>query len=93
MDLAYKEAEKGYLLKEVPVGAIVVDNTTNSIISSAYNQVTKQKNSTKHAEMLLIEKGCKKKNLINPQWLRNIKNRKYPLYRIDTLFSEKKYIS
>ena len=38
-------------------------------------------------------KGCKKKNLINPQWLRNIKNRKYPLYRIDTLFSKKKYIS
>ena len=38
-------------------------------------------------------KGCKKKHLINPQWLRNIKNRKYPLYRIDTLFSKKKYIS
>ena len=38
-------------------------------------------------------KGCKKKNLINPQWVRNIKNRKYPLYRIDTLFSKKKYIS
>ena len=31
--------------------------------------------------------------MINPQWLRNIKNRKYPLYRIDTLFSKKKYIS
>ena len=38
-------------------------------------------------------KGCKKKHLINPQWLRNIKSRKYPLYRIDTLFSKKKYIS
>ena len=38
-------------------------------------------------------KGCNKKHLINPQWLRNIKNRKYPLYRIDTLFSKKKYIS
>ena len=38
-------------------------------------------------------KGCKKKYLINPQWLRNIKNRKYPFYRIDTLFSKKKYIS
>ena len=62
MGLAYKEAEKGYLLNEVPVGAILVDNTTNSIISSSHNQVIKQKNSTKHAEMLLIEKGCKKKN-------------------------------
>ena len=23
-------------------------------------------------------KACKKKNLVNPQWLRNIKDRKYP---------------
>ena len=38
-------------------------------------------------------KACKKKELINPQWLRNIKDRKYPFYRIDTFFSEKKYKS
>ena len=38
-------------------------------------------------------KACKKKNLINPQWLRNIKDRKYPFYRLDTLFSNNKYIS
>ena len=37
-------------------------------------------------------KGCKKKNLISPQWLRNIKDRKYSFLRIDTLFSETKYI-
>ena len=36
-------------------------------------------------------KGCRKKNLINPQWLRNIKDRKYPFYRIDTFFSNNKY--
>jgi len=38
-------------------------------------------------------KGCKKKNLKSPQWLRNIKDKKYPFYRIDTYFSEKKYIN
>ena len=38
-------------------------------------------------------KAIKKKKLISPQWLRNIKNRKYPIYRIDTFFSEKKYIN
>ena len=38
-------------------------------------------------------KACKKKELLNPQWLRNIKDRKYPFYRIDTFFSEKKYKS
>jgi len=37
-------------------------------------------------------KACKKKHLLNPQWLRNIKSKKYPLWRLDTLFSKKKYI-
>ena len=38
-------------------------------------------------------KACKKKDLINPQWIRNIKDRKYPFFRIDTYFSDTKYIS
>ena len=37
-------------------------------------------------------KAVKKKNLVSPQWLRNVKDRKYPFYRIDTFFSDKKYI-
>ena len=36
-------------------------------------------------------KICKKKDFINPQWLRNIKTRKYPLWRLDIFFSNKKY--
>ncbi len=38
-------------------------------------------------------KACKKKYLKSPQWLRNIKDRKYPIYRLDTIFSKTKYIS
>ena len=38
-------------------------------------------------------KGCKKKNLVNPQWLRNIKDRKYSFFIIDTFFSKTKYTS
>ena len=38
-------------------------------------------------------KGCRKKNLISPQWLRNIKDRKYSFFRIDTFFSKSKYIN
>ena len=38
-------------------------------------------------------KGCLKKYLKSPQWLRNIKNKKYSFLRIDTLFSDKKYIN
>ena len=38
-------------------------------------------------------KGCRKKYLLSPQWLRNVKDRKYFHFRIDILFSEKKYSS
>ena len=38
-------------------------------------------------------KGCKKKYLISPQWLRNIKAKKYSFFRIDTFFSDRKYRS
>ena len=36
-------------------------------------------------------KAVKRKNFISPQWLRNIKGKNYPKWRIDTLFSKKKY--
>ena len=36
-------------------------------------------------------KGCTKKLFKSPQWLRNIKSKRYNFLRIDTLFSEKKY--
>ena len=36
-------------------------------------------------------KACLKKNLISPQWLRNIKDKIYPWWRLDVLFSNKKY--
>ncbi len=37
-------------------------------------------------------KGCRKKFLKSPQWLRNVKDRKYPFYRLDTFFSDTKFI-
>jgi len=36
-------------------------------------------------------RACKKKNLLSPQWLRNIKSKSYPAWRIDIFFSKKKY--
>jgi len=36
-------------------------------------------------------KACRKKYLKSPQWLRNIKDKIYPKWRLDILFSEKKY--
>jgi len=36
-------------------------------------------------------KACKKKHFISPQWLRNVKHKKYPLWRMDVFFSKRKY--
>ena len=36
-------------------------------------------------------KGCTKKQLKSPQWLRNVKGKKYSIFRLDTYFSKKKY--
>ena len=38
-------------------------------------------------------KACKKKKLHSFSWLRNIKNKKYPIWRLDTLFSKNKNIN
>jgi len=36
-------------------------------------------------------KACKKKKLISLSWLRNLKNKQYPFWRFDTLFSKTKH--
>ena len=36
-------------------------------------------------------KVCKKKHLLSAEWLRSVKSKKYPWWRIDNLFSDKKY--
>jgi len=36
-------------------------------------------------------KACRKKDFISPQWLRDLKHKKYPFWRFDTIFSKKKY--
>ena len=38
-------------------------------------------------------KGMRKKNLLSISDLRNIKSKKYPFYRVDTLFSKTKHVS
>ena len=38
-------------------------------------------------------RACRKKELLSPQWLRNIKSKKFPFWRVDTFFSKNKYIN
>lgn len=61
MELAYKEALKAYKEDEVPVGAVLVDKDLN-VISKAHNQKEKKNNSLYHAEIICINKACKKLN-------------------------------
>lgn len=52
MEEAFREAEKAFSAKEVPVGAIVVQD--NKIIGRGYNQRERLKDPTAHAEILAI---------------------------------------
>ena len=52
MELAFREAEKAYQAREVPVGAIVVYE--NRIIGRGYNQIEQLQDPTAHAEIIAI---------------------------------------
>ncbi len=58
MQEALKEAKLAYDLNEVPVGCVIVKD--NEIISRAHNQRETSQLSTAHAEIIAIEKACKK---------------------------------
>ena len=58
MEIALKEAKKAYNKLEIPVGAIIVKD--GKIIAKAYNEKEKKKDSTKHAEILAIQRASKK---------------------------------
>ena len=58
MEEAIKEAKKAEELNEVPIGAVVVYN--GKIISRGHNQREKSQNALHHAELIAINKACKK---------------------------------
>jgi len=60
MRLAIKEAEKAMIKEEVPIGAVIVKN--GKVISRGHNLRESKQNSLKHAEIVAIDKACKKLN-------------------------------
>ena len=58
MKEALKEAKKAYKKLEVPIGAVIVKD--NKIIARAHNLRETKKQACAHAEILAIEKACKK---------------------------------
>lgn len=60
MKLAIKEALKAQDIAEVPIGAIIVKE--DKVIARAHNLRETKKQACAHAEILAIEKACKKLN-------------------------------
>ena len=58
MKEALKEAKKAYKKLEIPVGAVIVKD--GEIIARAHNVKEEKKDTTKHAEILAIQKASKK---------------------------------
>ena len=58
MKQALKEAQKAYDKLEIPVGAVIVKD--GKIIARAHNQKETKFDTTKHAEILAIQKASKK---------------------------------
>lgn len=58
IDICLKEAEKAKKKKEVPIGAIIVKG--EKIIASGHNMREKSQNALHHAEIIAINKACKK---------------------------------
>lgn len=60
MNQAFILAKKAKNHDDVPIGAVIVRN--NKIIARGENRVQKSKNPTLHAEIVAINKACKKLN-------------------------------
>ena len=58
MQIALKEAKKAYDKLEIPVGAVIVKN--GEVIAKAHNLKETKFDTTKHAEILAIQKASKK---------------------------------
>lgn len=58
MKIALNEARKAYNELEVPVGAIIVKD--GKVIAKAYNEKEQKRDTTKHAEILAIQRASKK---------------------------------
>lgn len=55
---ALKSARRGFAEGEVPIGAVVVYD--DKVVARGYNRRTKWQLASAHAEMLAIDKACKK---------------------------------
>ena len=58
MSKALKEAEKALLKEEVPIGCVIVKE--GKVFTKAFNMRQTKRTALAHAEMIAIEKACRK---------------------------------
>ena len=58
MQLALAEARKAAAMGEIPIGAVLVHE--GEVIASAHNMRETWQDGTAHAEIIVIQEGCKK---------------------------------
>ncbi len=79
-------------LDEIPnLSEVDLKNTQDNLIFFKQNMMYYKFNLKLEDYIWVGSKACKMKNLESPQWLRDIKDRKYSWWRIDTFFSKRKY--
>ena len=92
-----KEAEQDDLvlisdLDEIPnLTSLNLSQIKNKIIIFEQNMFYYKLNLLYEEFKWFGTKAVKKKFFISPQWLRNIKGKNYPKWRLDIFFSKKKY--
>ena len=59
MQEALKQARKGAIMQEVPIGAVLIDSQ-GKVIARGYNKVEGKKTQLAHAELQVIAKATKK---------------------------------
>ena len=79
-------------LDEIPkLSEIDLKNTKNNLVFFKQDMMYYKFNLKLENFIWVGSKACKMKNLKSPQWIRDIKDKKYSWWRIDTYFSKKKY--
>ena len=59
MELAIEYAKKAASLNEVPVAAVLVNESSQEVLSLRHNEIVLKNNPLNHAEILVIKEACK----------------------------------
>ncbi len=62
MELALAQAQQAFEADEVPIGAVLVNVFSGTVVAETRNRTLEQRDPTAHAEILAIRAGCTEEN-------------------------------